>query len=122
MKVHAGIDQLTGEKLWLRQTVPTRETRQETEEEAEKALTRLLDQVDERRSPKTEATVEPAARPPARSRPFVEAPPEHPVHEPVDQRPARLQPTTAADCGTADRWTLLRPRGITVVTTAGSAA
>ena len=57
VKVYAGIDQLTGQKLWLRETVAVRETRRETEKEAEKTLTRLLNQVDERRSPKTEATV-----------------------------------------------------------------
>jgi len=45
------------QKLWLRETVAARETRRETEKEAEKVLTRLLNQVDERRSPKTEATV-----------------------------------------------------------------
>jgi integrase len=57
VKVYAGIDQLTGEKLWLRETVKARETKRETEVEAEKVLTRLLNQVDDQRSPKTEATV-----------------------------------------------------------------
>ncbi len=57
VKVYGGIEQLTGQKLWLRQTVAARETRRETEKEAEEVLTRLLNQVDERRSPKTEATV-----------------------------------------------------------------
>jgi integrase len=55
--VYAGIDQLTGKKLFLRETVPARATRRETEREAEKVLTRLLNQVDERRNPRTEATV-----------------------------------------------------------------
>ncbi|HXV93499.1 MAG TPA: site-specific integrase, partial [Pseudonocardia sp.] len=51
------MDQLTGKPIQLRETVPARGTRRETEREAEKALTRLLNQVDERRSPRTEATV-----------------------------------------------------------------
>ena len=57
VKVYAGVDQLTGKKLWLRETVAARPTRRETEREAEKVLTRLLNQVDERRTPRTEATV-----------------------------------------------------------------
>lgn len=57
VKVYAGIDQLTGKKIWLRETVAAEATRRETEREAEKALTRLLNQVDERRSPRTETTV-----------------------------------------------------------------
>jgi hypothetical protein len=57
VKVYAGVDQLTGKKLWLRETVPACTTRRETEREAEKVLTRLLNQVGERRSPRTEATV-----------------------------------------------------------------
>ncbi len=58
VKVYAGIDQVTGKKLWLRETVPAREARKETQREAEEAITRLLDQVDEQRSPRTEATVD----------------------------------------------------------------
>ena len=57
VKVYAGIDQLTGEKMWLRETVSARATRRETEREAEKVRTRLLNLVDERRSPRTGATV-----------------------------------------------------------------
>src|SRR5689334_6390025 len=61
VKVYAGIDQLTGKKLWLRETVAARDTRRETEREAEReaerVITRLLNRVDERRSPRTEATV-----------------------------------------------------------------
>jgi integrase len=57
VKVYAGIDQLTGEKLWLRETVVARSTKRETEKEAEKVRTRLLNQVDERRSPRTGAAV-----------------------------------------------------------------
>jgi tRNA A37 N6-isopentenylltransferase MiaA len=58
VKVYAGIDQLTGKKLWLRETVPARPTQSETKRDAEKAITRLLNQVDEHRSPRTEATVD----------------------------------------------------------------
>ena len=57
VKVYAGIDQLTGQKLWLRETVKARETQRETKVEAEKTITRLLNQIDERRSPRTEVTV-----------------------------------------------------------------
>lgn len=57
VKVYAGIDQLTGKKLWLRETVAARTSKRETEREAERVLTRLLNQVDERRSPRTEVTV-----------------------------------------------------------------
>ncbi len=53
VKVDAGVDQLTGKKQWLRETVPARATRRETEREAGKVLTRPLNQVDERRSPRT---------------------------------------------------------------------
>lgn len=55
--VYGGTDQLTGKRLQLRETVPARATRRETEREAEKVRTRLLNQVDERRSPRTCATV-----------------------------------------------------------------
>jgi hypothetical protein len=57
VKVYAGVDQLTGTKMWLRETVPAREDRKETEREVARVLTRLLNQVDERRHPRTEATV-----------------------------------------------------------------
>jgi len=57
VKVYAGVDQLTGKKMWLRETVSAREARKETEREACKVLTRLLNQVDERRQPRTGATV-----------------------------------------------------------------
>lgn len=57
VKVYAGVDQLTGQEIWLRETVKARATRRETEREAEKVVTKLTNQVDERRSPKTEATV-----------------------------------------------------------------
>lgn len=51
------MNQLTGKRLQLRETVPAQATRRETEKAAEKVQTKLLNQVDERRSPKTEATV-----------------------------------------------------------------
>jgi integrase len=51
------VDQLTGKEIRLRETVKARATRRETEREAEKVQTRLINQVNERRSPKTEATV-----------------------------------------------------------------
>ncbi|MGH3616226.1 MAG: hypothetical protein ACRDRK_27260 [Pseudonocardia sp.] len=57
VKVYAGIDQLTGKKLWLRETVAARATKRETEREAEKVATKLLNQIDERHSPRTETTV-----------------------------------------------------------------
>ena len=53
--VYGGLDQLTGKPMQLRETVPARATRRETEREAEKLKTRLLNQVDERRSPRTDA-------------------------------------------------------------------
>jgi len=46
VKVYASVDQLTGKKMWLRETVPARATQRETEREADKVLTRLLNQVD----------------------------------------------------------------------------
>ncbi len=55
--MYGGVDHLTGQKMWLRETVPARGTDAETAAEAEKVLTRLLNQVDERRSPRTEVTV-----------------------------------------------------------------
>ncbi len=57
MTVYGGIDQLTGKRIQLREAVTARATRRETEKEAEKVQTRLLNQVDERCSPRTEATV-----------------------------------------------------------------
>jgi integrase len=57
LSVYGGVDQLTGKEIRLRATVAARASRRETEREAEKVKTRLLNQVDERRSPRTEATV-----------------------------------------------------------------
>jgi transposase len=55
--VYGGLDQLTGKEIRLRETVSARATKRETEREATKVQTRLLNQVDERRSPRTEATI-----------------------------------------------------------------
>ena len=55
--VYGGIDQLTGKRIQLRETVKARATQRETEREADKVQTRLINQVNERRSPKTEVTV-----------------------------------------------------------------
>jgi integrase len=55
--VYGGIDQLTGKRIQLRETVAARETQRETEKEADKVRIKLLNQFDERRSPRTEATV-----------------------------------------------------------------
>ncbi|MGH3611581.1 MAG: hypothetical protein ACRDRK_02965 [Pseudonocardia sp.] len=55
--VYGGIDQLTGKRIQLRETVPAGETRRDTEKEADKVRTRLLNRVDERRTPRTEASV-----------------------------------------------------------------
>src|SRR4030095_16775540 len=48
--VYAGIDPVTKRQRYLRQTA-------RTQREAERALTRLLSQVDEQRTPNTNATV-----------------------------------------------------------------
>ena len=57
VKVYAGIDPVTSRENYLRELVRARRTQKETEREAEKVLTKLLNQVDERRSPRTSATV-----------------------------------------------------------------
>ena len=57
MKVYAGIDPVTKRELYLRELVKAKPTRRETERLADKALTKLLNQVDERRNPRTTATV-----------------------------------------------------------------
>ena len=56
-KVYAGIDPVTSGENYIRELVKARRTQKETEREAEKVLTKLLNQVDERRSPRTSATV-----------------------------------------------------------------
>jgi integrase len=53
--VYAGIDPLTKRRAYIRETVPASPKAQA---EAEKALTRLLNQVDEKRHPRTSATVD----------------------------------------------------------------
>ena len=57
VKVYGGVDPITKRPLWLRETVKPQRTKRDTEREAEKVLTKLLNQVDERRSPRTSATV-----------------------------------------------------------------
>jgi integrase len=58
VKVDAGVDPVTGEDVWLRETVRKgRGTKRETEREADKVLTTPLNQVEERRNPRTTATV-----------------------------------------------------------------
>jgi integrase len=54
VKVYAGSDPITGRRHDLTETIPAGPRAQR---EAEKALTRLLNQVDERRNPKTKATL-----------------------------------------------------------------
>jgi hypothetical protein len=58
VKVYAGVDPVTGEDVWLRETVRKgSRTHRQTEREADKVLTKLLNQVDERRNPRTGASV-----------------------------------------------------------------
>ena len=54
VKVYAGTDPITGKRLDLTETIPPGPT---AKREAQKALTRLLGQIDERRNPRTRATV-----------------------------------------------------------------
>src|SRR5690349_17492389 len=54
VRVYAGIDPLSKKKHYLVETVPTGPT---AAKQAEKVRTRLLNQVDERRNPRTNATV-----------------------------------------------------------------
>ena len=54
VRVYAGVDPLTGKQLMLTERVPPGPS---AGKEAEKVRTRLLRQVDERRSPRTRATV-----------------------------------------------------------------
>lgn len=56
-KVYAGVDPVSGRELCIREQVKARRTRKETQHEAHKVLTKLLNQVDERRNPRTNATV-----------------------------------------------------------------
>lgn len=54
VRVYAGVDPLTSKRIYLVETVPAGP---EAGRQAEKARTRLLNQVDERRSPRTKATM-----------------------------------------------------------------
>ncbi|MEU1684773.1 tyrosine-type recombinase/integrase [Micromonospora sp. NPDC005707] len=55
VKVYAGIDPITGKRHYLTETIPAGPS---AHREAEKARTRFLAQVDERRNPRTRATVD----------------------------------------------------------------
>lgn len=52
--VYSGIDPLSGRRMYLRETVPAGPR---AAGQAEKVRTRLLNQVDEKRNPRTTATV-----------------------------------------------------------------
>jgi integrase len=54
VSVYAGTDPLTGQRHYLRETIPVSPR---AEDEAQKALRRMANQVDERRNPRTSATV-----------------------------------------------------------------
>src|SRR6185437_14720412 len=54
VSVYAGTDPLTGRRHYLRETIPAGPR---AEHEAQKALRRLANQIDERRNPRTSATV-----------------------------------------------------------------
>ena len=55
MRVYGGIDPLTKRQIYLRETIPPGPKAEAT---AEKTLTRLQNQVDEKRHPRTAATVD----------------------------------------------------------------
>lgn len=55
VKVYAGVDPLSGKRHYLTETIPAGPT---AADDAERARTRLQSQVDERRSPRTRATVD----------------------------------------------------------------
>ncbi|TQM80661.1 site-specific recombinase XerD [Saccharothrix saharensis] len=56
VSVYAGVDQLTGQRNYLKELVP--HGTPNAEREAEKVLTRLLNQVDEQRNPRTKVNVD----------------------------------------------------------------
>ncbi len=63
MRLYAGVDPLTGKRHYLTEVVPldpaaSREAVKAARDQAKKALTRLANQVDERRNPRTRATVD----------------------------------------------------------------
>ncbi|PZS27691.1 MAG: site-specific integrase [Pseudonocardiales bacterium] len=63
VRVYAGVDPLTGKRHYLTEVIPldpgaSREGVKAARDEAKKALTRLVNQIDERRNPRTRATVD----------------------------------------------------------------
>ncbi|WP_243707653.1 hypothetical protein [Micromonospora sp. KC606] len=54
VRVYAGVDPLTGKRHYLTETIPAGRT---AKCEAEKVRTRFLNEVDEKRSPRTRATL-----------------------------------------------------------------
>lgn len=57
VRVYAGIDPISKRRHYLEELVPSHGGQRSTEREAEKVRTRLIHQVDERRNPRTKATV-----------------------------------------------------------------
>lgn len=57
VRVYAGIDPVTGKRHYLSETIQACASGQETLREAEKVRTRLINQIDERRNPRTRATM-----------------------------------------------------------------
>jgi hypothetical protein len=57
VRVYTGYDPVTKRRHYISATVPVGRNEQETLREAEKVRTRLVNQVDERRNPRTRATV-----------------------------------------------------------------
>jgi integrase len=55
VKVYAGIDRITKKRHYLTETIPPGPT---ARKDAEKARTRFLSQIDDRRNPRTRATVD----------------------------------------------------------------
>lgn len=63
VRVYAGVDPLSGKRHYLTEVIPleadaSRESAKWARDQAKKALTRLLNQVDERRNPRTRAAVD----------------------------------------------------------------
>jgi integrase len=57
VRVYAGTDPVTGRRHYLSETVSAGANEQETLREAGKVRTRLINQIDERRNPRTRATM-----------------------------------------------------------------
>ena len=55
IRVYAGVDPVTRKEIYLKETIPAGPN---AKRQAEKALTRLQNQVDERRAPRTSATLD----------------------------------------------------------------